>query len=56
MWWNKQKARVQVVTTLTPPLIIPLEPRMLFDGAVAATVAEAAPAGQPSPTCPLRDG
>jgi len=34
MWWNKQKARVQVVTTLTPPLIIPLEPRMLFDGAV----------------------
>ncbi|SEH91341.1 protein of unknown function [Pseudomonas asplenii] len=42
MWWSKPKARNEGVRTLVSPMIIPLEPRMLFDGAVAATVAEAA--------------
>ncbi len=42
MWWSKQKSRSEGVRTLVSPMIIPLEPRMLFDGAVAATVAEAA--------------
>ncbi len=42
MWWSKQKSRTEGVRTLVSPMIIPLEPRMLFDGAVAATVAEAA--------------
>ncbi|MPQ71014.1 DUF4347 domain-containing protein [Pseudomonas sp. MWU12-2323] len=42
MWWSKQKSRAEGVRTLVSPMIIPLEPRMLFDGAVAATVAEAA--------------
>ncbi|KAF0864780.1 Ig-like domain-containing protein [Pseudomonas sp. LD120] len=49
MWWSKQKSRAEGVKTLVSPMIIPLEPRMLFDGAVAATVAEAAqPADHPS--------
>ena len=40
MWWSKQKSRVtEGQRTLAAPLIISLEPRMLFDGAVAATVA-----------------
>ncbi|KAB0564902.1 DUF4347 domain-containing protein [Pseudomonas palleroniana] len=46
MWWSKGKAR-QTTTganTLATPMIMFLEPRMLFDGAVAATVADAAQA------------
>jgi len=43
MWWNKQKSRVtEGQRTLAAPLIMSLEPRMLFDGAVAATVADTA--------------
>jgi len=43
MWWSKQKSRVtEGQRTLTAPLIMSLEPRMLFDGAVAATVADTA--------------
>jgi hypothetical protein len=43
MWWSKQKSRVtEGQRTLAAPLIMSLEPRMLFDGAVAATVADAA--------------
>ena len=42
MWWSKQKSRAESVRTLVSPMIIPLEPRMLFDGAVAATVVDAA--------------
>ncbi|NWC15373.1 DUF4347 domain-containing protein [Pseudomonas gingeri] len=42
MWWSKPKARAVGMRSLVSPMIIPLEPRMLFDGAVAATVAEAA--------------
>ncbi|WP_404940418.1 Ig-like domain-containing protein [Pseudomonas chlororaphis] len=46
MWWSKGKSRVNQRATgrtnaLASPMIMPLEPRMLFDGAVAATVAEA---------------
>ncbi|TFF04724.1 DUF4347 domain-containing protein [Pseudomonas sp. BCA14] len=44
MWWSKGKAR-QAATganTLATPMIMFLEPRMLFDGAVAATVVDAA--------------
>ena len=49
MWWSKQKSPVAGVKPLVSPMIIPLEPRMLFDGAVAATVAEAAqPASHPT--------
>ncbi len=48
MWWSKPKARAQAVRTLASPMIIPLEPRMLFDGAVAATVAEAAQPANPT--------
>ncbi|NVZ65912.1 DUF4347 domain-containing protein [Pseudomonas gingeri] len=49
MWWSKPKARSQSLRSLVSPMIIPLEPRMLFDGAVAATVAEAAqPANHPT--------
>jgi len=45
MWWSKQKSRVtEGQRTLAAPLIMSLEPRMLFDGAVAATVADAAQA------------
>ncbi|AVX86929.1 glycosyl hydrolase [Pseudomonas koreensis] len=43
MWWSKQKSRVtEGQRTLAAPLIMSLEPRMLFDGAVAATVADTA--------------
>ena len=43
MWWSKQKSRVtEGQRTPAAPLIMSLEPRMLFDGAVAATVADAA--------------
>ncbi|QQX59114.1 Ig-like domain-containing protein [Pseudomonas chlororaphis] len=46
MWWSKGKSRVKQRATgrasaLASPMIMPLEPRMLFDGAVVATVAEA---------------
>src|SRR5450830_1828523 len=50
MWWSKQKSRAEGVRTLVSPMIIPLEPRMLFDGAVAATVAEAAQPANHAPT------
>ncbi|MEB0243777.1 DUF4347 domain-containing protein, partial [Pseudomonas sp. 5C2] len=47
MWWNKAKSSSarQVAPrakALAAPLIMSLEPRMLFDGAVAATVADTA--------------
>ncbi|ROM66195.1 glycosyl hydrolase [Pseudomonas brassicacearum] len=43
MWWSKGKSRVTKGTqALASPMIMSLEPRMLFDGAVAATVADAA--------------
>ncbi|MDI3401659.1 Ig-like domain-containing protein [Pseudomonas sp. V88_4] len=43
MWWSKQKSRVtEGQRTLVAPMIMSLEPRMLFDGAVAATVADTA--------------
>ncbi|WP_210642303.1 Ig-like domain-containing protein [Pseudomonas sp. Tri1] len=43
MWWSKAKSRVtEGAQALASPMIMSLEPRMLFDGAVAATVAEAA--------------
>ncbi|NUT84130.1 Ig-like domain-containing protein [Pseudomonas brassicacearum] len=43
MWWSKGKSRVTEGTqALASPMIMSLEPRMLFDGAVAATVADAA--------------
>ena len=43
MWWSKQKSRVtEGQRTLAAPMIMSLEPRMLFDGAVAATVATVA--------------
>jgi len=47
MWWNKQKSRgasqaTAAARSLGSPMIMSLEPRMLFDGAVAATVATAA--------------
>ncbi|SDN64690.1 protein of unknown function [Pseudomonas arsenicoxydans] len=43
MWWSKGKSRVtEGARALASPMIISLEPRMLFDGAVAATVADAA--------------
>ncbi|WLH01512.1 Ig-like domain-containing protein [Pseudomonas beijingensis] len=50
MWWSKGKSRVTEGTqALASPMIMSLEPRMLFDGAVAATVADAAqPDAQPS--------
>ncbi|WP_046385117.1 Ig-like domain-containing protein [Pseudomonas veronii] len=46
MWWNNLKARPATTnaSTLATPMIMSLEPRMLFDGAVAATVADAAQA------------
>ncbi|WP_085712624.1 MULTISPECIES: Ig-like domain-containing protein [unclassified Pseudomonas] len=54
MWWSKQKSRVtEGQRTLAAPLIMSLEPRMLFDGAVAATVADTA-AAQPD-THPTTD-
>ncbi|KHK63306.1 Ig-like domain-containing protein [Pseudomonas frederiksbergensis] len=43
MWWSKRKSRVtEGAQALASPMIMSLEPRMLFDGAVAATVADAA--------------
>ncbi|WLG39707.1 Ig-like domain-containing protein [Pseudomonas rhodesiae] len=43
MWWSKGKSRVtEASKALASPMIMSLEPRMLFDGAVAATVAEVA--------------
>nr|WP_225908554.1 Ig-like domain-containing protein [Pseudomonas lactucae] len=50
MWWSKGKSRVTEGThTPASPMIMFLEPRMLFDGAVAATVADAAqPDAQPT--------
>lgn len=47
MWWNKTKSSntgrvASRAKALPTPLIISLEPRMLFDGAVAATVADTA--------------
>jgi hypothetical protein len=46
MWWYNVKARPATTnaSTLATPMIMSLEPRMLFDGAVAATVADAAQA------------
>ncbi|HJR28897.1 MAG TPA: DUF4347 domain-containing protein, partial [Pseudomonas sp.] len=42
MWWSKGKSRVtEGARALASPMIMSLEPRMLFDGAVAATVADA---------------
>ncbi|MCM2462480.1 DUF4347 domain-containing protein [Pseudomonas sp. CG7] len=50
MWWSKGKSRVTEGTqALASPMIMSLEPRMLFDGAGAATVADAAqPDAQPT--------
>lgn len=43
MWWSRAKSRVtEGAQAPASPMIMSLEPRMLFDGAVAATVAEAA--------------
>ncbi|POA64582.1 glycosyl hydrolase [Pseudomonas sp. GW460-R15] len=43
MWWSKGKSQVtEGVRVLASPMIMSLEPRMLFDGAVAATVADTA--------------
>ncbi|MEO6680144.1 MAG: DUF4347 domain-containing protein, partial [Pseudomonas sp.] len=43
MWWNNGKSqKAQGARVLASPMIMSLEPRMLFDGAVAATVADAA--------------
>ncbi|WP_123581418.1 Ig-like domain-containing protein [Pseudomonas brassicacearum] len=45
MWWSKGKSRItEGARVLASPLIMSLEPRMLFDGAVAATVADTAQA------------
>ncbi|NHN70702.1 DUF4347 domain-containing protein [Pseudomonas fluorescens] len=50
MWWSRGKSRVtEGAQALASPMIMSLEPRMLFDGAVAATVADAAqPDAQPT--------
>ncbi|WP_448110142.1 Ig-like domain-containing protein [Pseudomonas lini] len=43
MWWSKGKSRVtEGARALASPMIMSLEPRMLFDGAVVATVADTA--------------
>ncbi len=43
MWWSNGKSKkAQGARVLASPMIMSLEPRMLFDGAVAATVADAA--------------
>ncbi|MEB0298224.1 DUF4347 domain-containing protein, partial [Pseudomonas sp. 10S4] len=43
MWLSKGKSRItEGARALAAPMIMSLEPRMLFDGAVAATVADAA--------------
>ncbi|WP_415758418.1 Ig-like domain-containing protein [Pseudomonas sp. LT1P18] len=45
MWWSNGKSRVtEGARALASPMIMSLEPRMLFDGAVAATVADTAQA------------
>jgi hypothetical protein len=45
MWWSNGKSRVtEGARALASPMIMSLEPRMLFDGAVAATVVDAAQA------------
>ncbi|WP_207267461.1 Ig-like domain-containing protein [Pseudomonas sp. FW300-N1B4] len=45
MWWSKGKSRVtEGARALASPMIMSLEPRMLFDGAVTATVADTAQA------------
>ncbi|WP_090473874.1 Ig-like domain-containing protein [Pseudomonas migulae] len=45
MWWSNGKSRVtNGARALASPMIMSLEPRMLFDGAVAATVADTAQA------------
>ncbi|MBB3243217.1 hypothetical protein FHW68_004785 [Pseudomonas sp. Tn43] len=49
MWWSKGKSRVtEGARALASPMIMSLEPRMLFDGAVAATVADTAQADSPA--------
>ncbi|PTT26669.1 DUF4347 domain-containing protein, partial [Pseudomonas sp. HMWF021] len=51
MWWSKKQARVtDGARSLAAPMIMPLEPRMLFDGAVAATVADTAAQADSHPT------
>ncbi|MFJ2387257.1 Ig-like domain-containing protein [Pseudomonas koreensis] len=51
MWWSKKKAQGTAgQRTLAAPMIMPLEPRMLFDGAVAATVADTAAQADSHPT------
>ncbi|MWV14334.1 DUF4347 domain-containing protein, partial [Pseudomonas sp. R-28-1W-6] len=45
MWWTKRAVRQagnRSPRAATPPLLMALEPRILFDGAVAATVADTA--------------
>ena len=45
MWWTKRAVRQagnKKPRAATPPLLMALEPRILFDGAVAATVADTA--------------
>ena len=43
MWWSKGKSQItEGARVLASPMIMSLEPRMLFDGAVAATVADTA--------------
>ena len=45
MWWSNGKSRItKGARALASPMIMSLEPRMLFDGAVAATVADTAQA------------
>ncbi|MHC8356434.1 Ig-like domain-containing protein [Pseudomonas sp. LB3P81] len=45
MWWSNGKSRItKGARALASPMIVSLEPRMLFDGAVAATVADTAQA------------
>ncbi|WP_223597289.1 Ig-like domain-containing protein, partial [Pseudomonas sp. BF-RE-02] len=45
MWWSNGKSRItKGARALASPMIMSLEPRMLFDGAVAATVADSAQA------------
>ncbi|PMU07204.1 flagellar hook-length control protein FliK, partial [Pseudomonas sp. FW305-20] len=49
MWWSNGKSRVtEGARALASPMIMSLEPRMLFDGAVAATVADTAQADSQS--------
>ena len=51
MWWSKKQAQGTAgQRTLAAPMIMPLEPRMLFDGAVAATVADTAAQADSHPT------